>query len=653
MLEATSKMIAKVKGLTHEELRQKVQEEYEAGKAVADRKRPILLQYLKDYNIDGDVMKPWEHTKSKSLWTNRNLFISALYKNRPIITFEWRKQGDAEYADTWNNLLKFDYEELEEDKITYEKIANIVDYGVYLAVDEGWDKTTETPRKKLYTPLCWIPDPYFSITGGFSFHGFELQLTEWELSDLYSNTSYMLSDKELTKLKEKLKSDYQGGLNSRAMGNGINTDFAIEFSPLKVYSVYRHFTKIGGCWWLTEWANERTLLIRCEQIQAVRTEEKKDASNVPCPVVHSWMLPKEGDPYGMCVGDLARDNQISEDLVMNLLISKIHEDTFSGVMVFDPAYIDGKELASKKIGKKKYIPAKIPLNNDIIKNVQTQTSSSSDGYNLKNLIDAKSKKEVGFDEQSIGIYSQTITATQSQLLQANQNIRLSTIFKIFLRGEKQYRDVLWYRSYQKNFKMKSEKNITLNSGIGTVTYTVKGKDLNSKKDLKLRLISVLDKVEKDEATKSAMMASYQPLMQQASEFGKIELTRQFAKIVGLDKELINMVYDYPQEYYQAMMDLELLNVGEEVGEIENMAENHDIYLRVYQQALDTEAKKKAIEARKTARVLSGQAQMQTMQDPAGMQASQNQLISNYISQSNKASNQPTPLGPNNNENALQ
>ena len=66
-----------------------------------------------------------------------------------------------------------------------------------------------------------------------------------------------------------------------------------------------------------------------------------------------------------------------------------------------------------------------------------------------------------------------------------------------------------------------------------------------------------------EANKAAMMASYQPLMQQASEFGRIQLTRQFARIVGLDKELVNMVYDYPTEYHQATMDLELLNNDED------------------------------------------------------------------------------------------
>lgn len=655
MLEATKKMIESIKGFSYDQILQKVQEEYDAGIRVAERKRLILRQYLNDYNIDGDTMKPWEHIKSKSLWTYRNLFVSALYKNRPIVSFEWRKHGDNEYADTWNNLLRFDYEELGEDKIMHAKVSNVVDYGIYLAVDEGRNKTTESPRKKLYSPLCRVPDPHFSITEGFSFHWFELQLTEWELNSLYKNSEYMLSDKELKDLKEKLGSEYTTGLGSWAGGSGFGIDFAVEVSPLKIYSVYRHFTKFNNRWYLTEWANDRTLLIRCEAIEAVRSEEKKDENNIPCPVVHSWMIPKDDDPYGVCVGDLARDNQISEQLVMNLLVEKIHEDTFSGTTVFDPSYIDGNELAKKKIGKRQYIPAKAPLNNKIIENVQTQTSSSSDGYNLKNMIDAKGKKEVWFDEQSIGIYSQTITATQSQLLQSNQNVRLSTIFKVFLRGEKEYWDTLRYRSYQKHFKMNSEKNIVLNSGIGAITYTIKWKDLNTQKDLNLRLVSVLEKSEKDEANKAAMMASYQPLMQQASEFGRIQLTRQFARIVGLDKELVNMVYDYPTEYHQATMDLELLNNDEDPWEITNMQENHEIYIQVYQQALDTPAKKKAIEARKLARLISWQAQQMQTLTPSmeGMNASTNQLISNYISQENRKNAQPVALWPNGQEHAVE
>jgi len=644
-------MVDKIKGWTFEEISSKVEQEYSVGAEVARQKRPLLKSYLESYNVNGKEVEEGETVKSKSMYTYRNLFISALYKNRPLIEFQGRKRGDDEYAKTWNNLLKFDYEELDEEQITYKKIEDEVDYGIYLAVDEWWDKVTESPKKKLYSPMCWIPDPYFDVIKGFNFHGFELILTEWELNDLYSNKELMLTDKELKKLKETLWDGYFWKLQQWADGYGIDETFTTYRSNLKQYSVYRHFTKFNNRWYLTEWANDRTLLVRCEEIEAVRAEEKKDPTTIPCPVVHSWLLPKKWDPYGLCIGDLAKDNQESEEKIMNLLIDKIHEEVFSGITIYNSDVVDGKELAHRKLGKRKYVPAKWNLENrKIVENVQTQTSWSGDGYNLKNMIDAKATKEIWFDEQSIGVYAKTITATQSQLLQANQNVRLSTIFKVFLRGEKRYWDVLRYRSYQKHFKMKSQKNIVLNSGFWNVTYTVMWKDLDTKRDLHLSIVTILDSQEKLEAKKSAFMASYQPLMQQANEFWKIQLTREFANVMGMDSELVNQIYDFPPEYDKAMLDLELLNNGEDVWPITDMWENHKIYIQVYEKAIDSKAKTKAIMKRRQALILSGQQQQAAMMQ--GMQqgengASQNQLVSNYISQNNKEQAQPQALWPTN------
>ncbi len=643
----TQKMVQKIKGWTYEEIQTKVAQEYDAWAEVAMKKRPLLEKYLKAYNVNWDKLKDWETVKSKSLYTYRNLFISSLYKNRPLVKIEWRKRWDAEYAKTWNRLLEFDYDELDEDLITYKKIEDEVDYWIYLAVDEWWDKVTESPKKRLYSPLCWIPDPHFDVVKGFNFHWFELMLTEWEVSDLYSNTEYMLTDGELKKLKGKLKSDYTARLMTWADWYGIWESFSTTKSNLKCYSVYRHFTKFNNRWYLTEWANDRTLLIRCEEIEAVRSEEKKDPTLIPCPVVHSWLLPKKRDPYGLCVWDLAKDNQDSEEQIMNLLIDKVHEETFSWITVYNSDVVDWKELAHRKLGKRKYVPSKWNLENrKIIENVQTQTSGTWDWYNLKNMIDAKSTKEIWFDEQSIGVYARTITATQSQLLQANQNVRLSTIFKIFLRGEKRYWDILWYRSYQKHFKMKSEKNITLNNWIWNVVYTIMWKDLDTKRDLHMTLVTELDRREQEEANKSAFMASYQPLMEQANEFGKIQLTRDFAKVMWMDDELVNSIYDFPPEYDKAMLDLELLNNNEDVAEITDMNENHRIYIQIYQQALDTKAKARAIMKRKQALILSWQQNQSAMMQWMGQWgASQNQLVSNYISQQNQANRQPTALWP--------
>lgn len=655
--EITKRLVEQVPWWDFEDIRTKVNQEYDAGFEVAREKRRKLKQYLRDYNVNWDEMKAWEFIKSKSLYTNRNLFISALYKNKPEMTFEGRKAWDVEYADTWNNLLKFDYEEMKEDKTEYKKISNKVDFGIYLAVSEGWDKITETPKKRIINPLCWIPDPYFDAINWFNFHWFELKVSEQELNDLYQNKQLMLTDEEMEKLKEESQSDenFMTKLTMWADWMWLGNEWEHKSSPLNTYSIYRHFTKFNNRWYLTEWANNRTLLVRLEMIKAVREEEKKDPSKIPCPVVHSWFIFKEWDPYWLCVWDIGRDNQFTEEQVMNLIINKTNEEVFSGITLFDPTYINGNELAKKKVWKRKYIPARMPLNTKIIENVQTQTASNNDGYNLKQMIDAKSTKEIWFDEQSIWVYARRITATQAQLLQGNQNVRLATIFKTHLWWERDYWDVLWYRQYQENFKMDSQKNIILNTWLGSQPYTVMAKDLNTQADLRLKPTSILDKQEKEEEEKAAYMAAYQMLMPQATPFWQVQLTKKFARVLWMDKELINSIYKNPPELEQALLDVELLNHNEDVWEIQNMNENHQIFIEIYQQANDTEAKRKAIAARKRAYLLqlkqeAGQLwqwaeQMPTPTDEWGVNSmsNQNQLINNYIQQQNQASNAPTTL----------
>ena len=174
-----------------------------------------------------------------------------------------------------------------------------------------------------------------------------------------------------------------------------------------------------------------------------------------------------------------------------------------------------------------------------------------------------------------------------------------------------------------------------------------GKDLDTKRDLHLTLVTEIDRREQEEANKAAFMASYQPLMEMADPFWKIQLTRDYAKVMWMDEEEISTVFEYPPEYDKAVLDLELLNNDEDVGEITDMNENHKIYIQVYQQALDTKAKKKAIMRRKQALILSWQANNEAMMQWMGQVqgASQNQLVSNYISQQNQANNQPVALWP--------
>ena len=51
--------------------------------------------------------------------------------------------------------------------------------------------------------------------------------------------------------------------------------------------------------------------------------------------------------------------------------------------------------------------------------------------------------------------------------------------------------------------------------------------------------------------------------------------------MGMNPEVVNEIFEYPPEYDKAMLDLELLNRDEDVGEIVDMNENHKIYIQVY------------------------------------------------------------------------
>jgi len=90
----------------------------------------------------------------------------------------------------------------------------------------------------------------------------------------------------------------------------------------------------------------------------------------------------------------------------------------------------------------------------------------------------------------------------------------------------------------------------------------------------------------------------------------------------------------------AKLYLELLDRNEMPPEIDDMDEDHMAYIVIYQQALNTDAKFKAIEARRKALQLSGQSQPAV---PTGDANVQSQMTSNAIAKSNSAEKMASSL----------
>jgi hypothetical protein len=43
---------------------------------------------------------------------------------------------------------------------------------------------------------------------------------------------------------------------------------------------------------------------------------------------------------------------------MNLLVDKVHEETFSGMTIYNSDVVDGNELSHRQLGKRKFVPSK-------------------------------------------------------------------------------------------------------------------------------------------------------------------------------------------------------------------------------------------------------------------------------------------------------
>lgn len=138
------------------------------------------------------------------------------------------------------------------------------------------------------------------------------------------------------------------------------------------------------------------------------------------------------------------------------------------------------------------------------------------------------------------------------------------------------------------------------------------------------------------------MAVYGTLLQdpELGTASRMYLKRYLLEVQGFSREQIMVVYPYTPEEEQALADVEMLNINEELPAIEDINEDHLVYILIYDQAKDTEAKKKAIHARREAYKQSGQQQTHGLADAIPQPTSDpmsnmmiNQLMNQHQSES--------------------
>lgn len=230
------------------------------------------------------------------------------------------------------------------------------------------------------------------------------------------------------------------------------------------------------------------------------------------------------------------------------------------------------------------------------------------------------------------------TATEIQAIQANSNLRQLFTNRITLRGVK-HEWTLWYKSYVTYFGEKDEKVVRILGALRNRIKIFRRSDIVTQTDPDIKIESRAEVEAKVQKSKADILATYATDLQDpdVSDIGKRMLKKKVKEFQGFDRDEIAVMYEQTPDERQAWLDIALINDNEFIP-VENLEEDHQTFITVYQNAEDTPAKYGSIEARRQAMSLKDTMMRNREQQPQPQNGAANQMqaqFSNSAIQQNK------------------
>ena len=161
-----------------EKIIRQIQEEYEEGLDHVRQKRTIKQEEIKDY-VESSKGKVRKHI----IYTFMQAYMSVLYTGTHSV--RWSGDGGrmSEKAENLNEVAEFDYKEMGMAEKDYQWIWESIFYGVEIQLQDGFDRTTKTPKFRNISALSFIADPYFTDfnISGHRYFGFDMEVTMYEM----------------------------------------------------------------------------------------------------------------------------------------------------------------------------------------------------------------------------------------------------------------------------------------------------------------------------------------------------------------------------------------------------------------------------------------------------------------------------------------
>lgn len=598
--------------------------------------KPRRDQKIEDIKLYNNQSKNDSIISNSLLYSTVNTLLSITYNDEMQVDFKAREYGDYEREKTLRSIAKFDHDEMD---LSYSKFLKAKDrllMGVSIEFFDGWNKENNTPTYTLIDPLSWYPDPRgHTHVKNFRYMGFEI---ETDINTLKAMGGYKNLDQINTNTSSKLTEVKLGN----DVANNLQTTQDFEHNESKDIILYVHLDRDEE-WYPTcyTYANNVDLLIKEERIKLISPLGKKKPHLAEYPVILNYRMPARFDPFGKSVPDEMRDKNKALTILDNLrLIAEKDASIGIGIEILKGA-VDPKHVINRNPFATRVIPTtQMGSVQHIRWGWPTQTS-----FNTSQGLERDAQVAVWSGSNQSWVTNDTkLTATEIQAAQNNSNLRQLLNVKLDELWEKQWWE-LWMMSYDVYFSEKDEKLVRVNGWLRDVIKVFHRWDIVSIKSPDIKVVSKMTRDKEREKRKVDVMTTAAIDLQdpELSPTGKKEVRKLVKSMQGWSDDEIEVLYPRSAQELQAYDDVLLINEGETI-KVEDLNEDHQTFIAIYQTAIDWKAKTASIYNRRQALKIKEMIQKeQPQQENGAANQAQAQFSNTAIQKQNEKESMPSNI----------
>jgi hypothetical protein len=341
--------------------------------------------------------------------------------------------------------------------------------------------------------------------------------------------------------------------------------------------------------------------------------------------------------------DLLQDKHRFKNVLANLMFIREKDMALGDDVLYDTNVVKNRNDLTSATLSRKFIGADGRGGN--IQNavaIIPKNPSSGSTQNMVSLLDQWAQTAVSIDPRTMGISgSQAVTATESQQLQANSNLRTLFEGKINNIAEVDF----WkehLRGYLENMGASEEKVVRVTNCFGSQLKKLTTNDIITDTDPDMEVVSKAELQNEIDRKKANLTPLLMAVMNDPNRpaASKDSALRKMFELNDLTKEEAYLYALPSAEELDATDLVPLLNMNiMDAATIDpaKMDVNHATYIAVFQKALPTEAREKAIQARKRAIIEMGQHKPMVAPDAGNFNA---MAASQMMGQASQASQVP-------------